>query len=89
MPAKGVINNPKGRPRGKPNKITSELRQKLKNVIEAEFEKLPELLKELPPEERIPLLIKLLPFCLPKVESVYPEWGEPNPLKPVANTKGK
>lgn len=31
---------------------------------------LPQTLEQLPPKERIDLVIRLLPFCMPKVESI-------------------
>ncbi len=59
-----------GRTSGTPNKVTSELRKTLKQVIAAELDALPETLGELPARERLELLIKLMPFCLPKVDSI-------------------
>jgi hypothetical protein len=59
-----------GRKAGTPNKITIELRKTLKAVIAAELETLPGTLAELSPKERIELTIKLLPFCMPKVDSI-------------------
>jgi hypothetical protein len=59
-----------GRVAGTPNKITIELRKTLKGIVANELELLPETLGDLPPKERLELLIKLLPFCLPKVDSI-------------------
>ena len=59
-----------GRAAGTPNKITSELRKTLKGIIANELEALPETLAELPPKERLELVIKLLPFCMPKVNTI-------------------
>jgi hypothetical protein len=59
-----------GRTAGTPNKVTSELRKTLKQVIAAELDALPETLGELPARERLELLIKLMPFCLPKVNTI-------------------
>jgi hypothetical protein len=59
-----------GRAAGTPNKVTSELRKTLKQVIAAELEALPATLGELPARERLELLIKLMPFCLPKVNTI-------------------
>ena len=68
-----------GRVAGTPNKISSELRKTLKGVIAAELDVLPATLETLPPIVRIELVIKLLPFCLPKVDKIggtYDnEWG--------------
>jgi hypothetical protein len=59
-----------GRTSGTPNKVTSELRKTLKGIIAAELDALPQTLGELPPRERLELLIKLLPFCMPKVNTI-------------------
>ncbi len=59
-----------GRVAGTPNKITIELRKTLKGIIAGELEQLPQTLGELPPKERIDLVIKLLPFCMPKVNTI-------------------
>jgi hypothetical protein len=59
-----------GRVAGTPNKVTSELRKTLKGIIASELESLPGTLGELPPRERLDLLIKLLPFCMPKVNQI-------------------
>jgi hypothetical protein len=59
-----------GRIAGTPNKVTSELRKTLKAIVASELESLPGTLGELPPRERLDLLIKLLPFCMPKVNQI-------------------
>jgi hypothetical protein len=59
-----------GRVVGTPNRITIELRKILKSIIADELDALPGTLAELPPKERLELLIKLLPFCMPKVDSI-------------------
>lgn len=58
-----------GRVAGMPNKVTSELRKTLKGIA-GELESLPGTLGELPPRERLDLLVILLPFCMPKVDSI-------------------
>jgi hypothetical protein len=59
-----------GRKKGTPNKITTELRKTLKGIIADELEALPTTLQELPPKERIELVIKLMSFCLPKISTI-------------------
>lgn len=59
-----------GRTKGTPNKITVELRKTLKRIIAAELDALPETLEQLPSKDRIELVLKLMPFCLPKVDSI-------------------
>lgn len=62
--------------------LTTDLRKTLKAMIQKEFEALPETLKELEPKERLNILCKLMPFVLPKVESVDSESGEPGYWNP-------
>jgi hypothetical protein len=59
-----------GRTAGTPNKITIELRKTLKGIIASELEALPTTFEQLQPKERLELLVKLLPFCMPKVDSI-------------------
>jgi len=60
--------------------LTNDLRDKLKSIMQKEFEKLPETLEALEPKERINILCKLMPFVFPKVEAVHPTHGEPMQL---------
>ncbi len=66
-----------GRGQGTPNRLTKELRAALKEIIFQEFTALPDRLEKLKPKDRLELLTKLLPYILPKVESVQPGHGEP------------
>jgi len=59
-----------GRIAGTPNKLTSELRTTLKEIIAGELDALPQTFEQLPAKERLELLIKMLPYCLPKVDSI-------------------
>jgi hypothetical protein len=59
-----------GRKAGTPNKVTSELRKTLKGIIADELDALPTTLIDLPARERLDLVIKLLPFCLPKINHI-------------------
>lgn len=60
------------------NKILiKDLRETLKELLQKEFEKLPETLAELEPKERMNILCKLMPFVFPKVETIHPTDGEP------------
>lgn len=65
--AKGIKTG--GRKAGTPNKLTRELRTALKNVLSEEIHLLPVHFESLTKAERIELLIKLLPYALPKVNS--------------------
>lgn len=57
--------------------LTADLRKTLKALIKAELEQLPETLKDLEPLQRLNILIKLMPFVMPKVDSVHHNIGEP------------
>lgn len=65
-----------GRVAGTPNKLTKELRAVLKNILHQEIELLPEHFNKLDPKDRMELLVKLLPFALPKVEPESYQIGE-------------
>lgn len=58
------------------NPHTNDLRRLLKDTIRQEMERLPEYLQSLETKDRLNVLCKMLPFVLPKVESVHFEEGE-------------
>ena len=66
-----------GRQKGTPNRITKELRSLLKDVMYDEIGALQDRLDALNPKERVELLIKLMPYALPKVTSVSHTTNEP------------
>jgi len=66
-----------GRVQGTPNVLTKELREILKGIISKEIETIPATLEKLPPEKRLEIVLKLMPFVLPKVETVPMQTGEP------------
>lgn len=57
-----------------------DMRQNLKELINREIANLPELIEHLPPEQRINVVFKLMPFVLPKVDKVGAHSGEPTDL---------
>lgn len=65
-----------GRSAGTPNKVTAQLRNELKEMISKELLEVPELLQGLSPVERLDYLIKLMPYCMPKVESIKGNYDE-------------
>jgi len=61
-----------------PQTLTQDLRANLKSLVEKELNQLPETLAALAADKRLEVLLKLLPFVLPKVESVSMTKGEPS-----------
>ena len=57
--------------------LTGNIRDTLKDLMQKELEQLPETLKELDPVQRLNILCKLMPYVLPKTESVKHTLGEP------------
>lgn len=66
-----------GREKGTPNRMTKELRSVLKDVLFEELGEIKEKLDMLEPKERLELVIKLIPYVLPKVNSVSHTANEP------------
>ena len=66
-----------GRQKGTPNRVTKELRSVLKDILYQELEQIQEHLQTLNPKERVELLIKLMPYVLPKTTSVSHTINEP------------
>ena len=66
-----------GRIKGTPNKLTKELRSVLKNIICKELELLDQQLDQLEPKQRVELLIKLMPYVFPKLNSISYTSNEP------------
>lgn len=74
---KGESGNSSGRPKGSKNRITAEMRLALKNVLNREIERIPELLESLDDRERLQIIIKLLPFVMPKIQGFSPRYDLP------------
>ena len=66
-----------GRKKGTPNRLTRELRTILKDVLYQEMEQLEERLNDLDPEDRMQIILKLMPYVFPKVIDVQSTKGEP------------
>lgn len=62
--AKGIKTG--GRTKGTPNKITSEIKESLKEFIASELNELIPKINELQINERFNILVKLLPYVMPK-----------------------
>jgi len=59
-----------GRKAGTPNRVTKELREALKGVIDRELSQITTTLEQLPARERLDVVIKLLPYCMPKIDTI-------------------
>ena len=73
--AKGIKTG--GRSAGTPNRLTKELRKVLKDLLHKELENLSTHLDSLEPKERLEILTKLLPYVVPKVQSIHYQENEP------------
>ena len=80
-PIKDLLNSQKDKLKAENQPVkplTKNIREELKELMQKEIEQLPETLKGLEPKDRLNVLCKLMPFVLPKVESVNHESGEPD-----------
>lgn len=66
-----------GRVKGTPNKITKESREILFEIVKNEIDNLPTLLEQLEPRERAYILVKLMPYVMPKMSIDETEILEP------------
>jgi len=48
--------------------LSSDIRQQMSELMMSELAKLPDLLEQIEPEKRIGLIIKMMPFVMPRVE---------------------
>lgn len=89
---KGKSGNPNGRPKGTTNKATATVRAWLVDMINANREQLQRDLAAMEPTARWELIVKLMPYILPKVEKAdevegaaytkediaFDPWGSPS-----------
>lgn len=66
-----------GRQKGTPNRLTKELRAILKEALHKELESIGDRLEQLEPKERIEVLIKLMPFVFPRMNTISHSMDEP------------
>jgi len=57
--------------------LTKDLRQNLKVVMQKEIKTLSKQLEALEPNERLNIIIKLMPFVFPKIETINSLSDEP------------
>lgn len=75
---KGQSGNIKGKPAGTPNKKTQELRDIIRVFITDTSNDLDLIKEKLTIQERLDLLIKLLPYAIGKIESIPAETTQNN-----------
>ena len=66
-----------GRTKGVPNRLTKEMRSVLKDIIYNELDNIQDTLKSLTPKERLDIMLKLIPYVVPKVKTVSHTINEP------------
>jgi hypothetical protein len=66
-----------GRQKGTPNRLTKELRAILKEALHKELESIGEQLEQLEPKERLEVLIKLMPFVFPRMNTMSHSMDKP------------
>lgn len=69
-----------GRKKGISNRYSDEVREIFKNQLFDELEQLPILLSKLEPEKRLDVLLKLIPYILPKINAVGFGFDEPTKM---------
>lgn len=80
--AKGISNNPYGRPRGTPNKITTDLREFIGQLLSDNLEQFNADFQQLDAKDRLMIMEKLLSYVLPKLSNmILKEEQEPEKLK--------
>lgn len=57
--------------------LVKNIRETLKELMQKELASLPQTLQELEPEKRLNIVCKLIPYVLPKIETIDAESGEP------------
>ena len=70
-----------GRKKGTPNRMTKELRSVLKDILYQELNDIEKRFEELEPKTRIELLIKMMPFILPKTNAISHTTDEPTDFR--------
>jgi hypothetical protein len=59
-----------GRTLGTPNKTTAETKELIQNIVSSKLENINELLEQLEPKEQLDVIIKLLPYIVPKQQEI-------------------
>lgn len=67
---KGQSGNPSGRRKGAANKVTAELRERIKDFLDGQWDRIERDFDSLEPEKRVALFEKLLQYVLPRMASM-------------------
>jgi hypothetical protein len=67
-----------GREKGTPNRLTRDSRILLKNILYKELDNFEEYFENLETKQKLEIIIKLLPYVMPKIETVHYTENEPN-----------
>jgi ribosome-binding ATPase YchF (GTP1/OBG family) len=67
---KGTSGNPDGRRKGAANKVTTELRERIKDFLEGQWDKIERDFNTLEAKDRVALFERLLQYILPRMSSV-------------------
>ena len=65
-----------GRKANTPNRINAEAKQVIQDLVNIEVNKIPQLLEQLEPKDRLEILIKLIAFVIPKQTKIELEPDE-------------
>jgi hypothetical protein len=65
---KGKSGNPRGRKKGTQNAVNKDLRERVKDLLESQFDQVVLDLAGLEPKERVNAWLKLSEFVLPKLQ---------------------
>jgi len=67
---KGQSGNPDGRRKGAANKVTAELRERIKDFLDGQWDRIERDFDSLEPDKRVALFEKLLQYVLPRMASM-------------------
>ncbi len=67
---KGSSGNPNGRTKGAANRVTAELRERIKDFLEGQWDKIERDFSTLETKDRVVLFEKLLQYILPRMSAV-------------------
>ena len=72
-----------GRKANTPNKVNAQSKEVLKNIVNREVLKIPDLLEKLKPKDRLEIILKLIGYVVPKQTKIELETDIPDRFTPV------